>query len=138
MRLVGSVSGYPVVGFYCPLHIHQKAKLEVGLYLAPPDPTLEEHLRRGSYVTPERHLGTEMLKVPDLRGTVKSGVKGGQFLDWLEEKKGLKEEATQLTMARLLQQGVLVPTNMELKGKPFSKKGEYRLVEQTLANNNTR
>jgi hypothetical protein len=79
-----------------------------------------------------------MLKVPDLRGTVKSGVKGGQFLDWLEEKKGLKEEATQLTMARLLQQGVLVPTNMELKGKPFSKKGEYRLVEQTLANNNTR
>ena len=73
-----------------------------------------------------------MLKVPDLRGTVKSGVKGGTILDWLVEKKGLKEDALALTLGRMLEQGVLVPSTPDVKGKggaSFKKSLEYRIID---------
>lgn len=126
---LGTPQAYPVSGFYCPLHSHQKSKLDFGVYLTPPDPTLESHLtRRTSYVSPERHLGVEMLKVPDLRGTVKNGIKGGSIVDWLVEKKSLKEDALAPTLGRMLEQGVLVPCDPKAQG-PFKKNAEYRVID---------
>ena len=120
--------GYPVVGHYCPLHGFQRPRMVGNVVIV--DPSVEPHLqRRTSYVTSERVLGEEMARAPALRGTKSSNfcVQGKDVVKWLEENKSLAGEGLVRTLGRLLEQGIVLPADKALAGKPFTKTADYKI-----------
>ena len=120
--------GYPVVGFYCPLHKYQTPRLcEDKIFRI--DPVLEAHLaRRTSYVSFERQLGTDMADAPQLR---RQTLEGAELAAWLGERKGLQGAAAKLTLQRMLEQGVIAAAGGRAGAaavQAFSAEGAYKVV----------
>ena len=115
-------AGYPLHGFFCPLHRYQEPKVGVDgsvkfyMYLSADPvtgklekrPVIEEHIRRRtSFVGPESSLAAEMLKAPGVSRDGKTATQEA-ILSWLKQKRGCDQAAAVAYASRMVELGLLL------------------------------